>query len=663
MNLNEIKGIGPKTIEHLNKLNIYNIDSLIRYYPYRYNIFTPSKIDEKTSAESTIILSGKIVSEPKISYIKRNFNKVSFQFETEEKIINVSIFNRAFLARNLKVGKFVTIIGKYNKINNQFIASDILLYKLISTKVEPVYHISSGISVKTISKCIINALEKCPHVREVIPEYINDKYKFLDTYSSIKEIHSPSNTNTLKQARLKLIYEELFEFMFKINLIKYKNQIFDDFIIKELTENDLQEILNKIPFSLTTDQIDAINDILNDFKNLKRMNRLILGDVGSGKTIVSFIAILLNKKAGFQSALLAPTEVLATQHLNNFTNLFKDIKVGLLVGSLTKKEKENILVKLKNNEIDLLIGTHAMLEDNVEFANIGLVITDEQHRFGVNQRKSLQNKGNKVDVLYMSATPIPRTYALTIYGDMDISYIKEKPAGRKDIITKQYKFKDIKKAVEIIEDELKLGYQAYVVAPLIESEEDNELKDLKNIEEILTSNFKGKYQIGTLHGKMKQVEKDRVMNKFKNGEINLLLSTTVIEVGVDVKNATIMTIFNAERFGLATLHQLRGRVGRSSLQSKCLLISDKDTERLSVMENSNDGFYISECDFKLRGSGDLFGVKQSGEMTFKIADIRRDYKILLQCKKDTEEFILNNIETNFRDYENYQQILNDIINS
>lgn len=663
MNLNEIKGIGPKTIEHLNKLNIYNIDSLIRYYPYRYNIFTPSKIDEKTSAESTIIIPGKIVSEPKISYIKRNFNKVSFQFETEEKIINVSIFNRAFLARNLKVGKFVTIIGKYNKINNQFIASDILLYKLISTKVEPVYHISSGISVKTISKCIINALEKCPHVREVIPEYINDKYKFLDTYSSIKEIHSPSNTNTLKQARLKLIYEELFEFMFKINLIKYKNQIFDDFIIKELTENDLQEILNKIPFSLTTDQIDAINDILNDFKNLKRMNRLILGDVGSGKTIVSFIAILLNKKAGFQSALLAPTEVLATQHLNNFTNLFKDIKVGLLVGSLTKKEKENILVKLKNNEIDLLIGTHAMLEDNVEFANIGLVITDEQHRFGVNQRKSLQNKGNKVDVLYMSATPIPRTYALTIYGDMDISYIKEKPAGRKDIITKQYKFKEIKKAVEIIEDELKLGYQAYVVAPLIESEEDNELKDLKNIEEILTSNFKGKYQIGTLHGKMKQVEKDRVMNKFKNGEINLLLSTTVIEVGVDVKNATIMTIFNAERFGLATLHQLRGRVGRSSLQSKCLLISDKDTERLSVMENSNDGFYISECDFKLRGSGDLFGVKQSGEMTFKIADIRRDYKILLQCKKDTEEFILNNIETNFRDYENYQQILNDIINS
>ncbi len=663
MNLDEIKGIGPKTIEHLNKLNIYNIDSLIRYYPYRYNIFTPSKIDETTSAESTIIIPGKIVSEPKISYIKRNFNKVSFQFETEETIINVSIFNRAFLARNLKVGKFVTVIGKYNKINNQFVAADILLYKLISTKVEPVYHISSGISVKTISKCIINALEKCPHVREVIPKYINDKYKFLDTYSSIKEIHSPSNTNTLKQARLKLIYEELFEFMFKINLIKYKNQIFDDFIIKELTENDLQEILNKIPFSLTTDQIDAINDILKDFKNLKRMNRLILGDVGSGKTIVSFIAILLNKKAGFQSALLAPTEVLATQHLNNFTNLFKDIKVGLLVGSLTKKEKENILVKLKNNEIDLLIGTHAMLEDNVEFANIGLVITDEQHRFGVNQRKSLQNKGNKVDVLYMSATPIPRTYALTIYGDMDISYIKEKPAGRKDIITKQYKFKDIKKAVETIEDELKLGYQAYVVAPLIENEEDTELKDLKNIEEILTSNFKGKYQIGTLHGKMKQVEKDRVMNKFKNGEINLLLSTTVIEVGVDVKNATIMTIFNAERFGLATLHQLRGRVGRSSLQSKCLLISDKDTERLSVMENSNDGFYISECDFKLRGSGDLFGVKQSGEMTFKIADIRRDYKILLQCKKDTEEFILNNIETNFRDYENFQEILNDVINS
>lgn len=662
MELSQIKGVGPKTIEHLNKLNIYDVDSLVRYYPYRYNIFTPSKIDE-SAADDVLVLPGKIISQVKVSYIKRNFNKVSFSFETDNMLINVSIFNRAFLAHNLKVGKKITIIGKYNKLTNQFVASDILFYELTETKVEPVYHMTSGITCKTIEKCINASLSTNISINEIIPDYIQKKYNFMDTTSAIKEIHNPSCTTSLKQARLKLIYEELFEFMFKINLMKYKNQLFDDFVIKDVNKSDLDKILSKIPFSLTNDQLASLDDILSDFQNLKRMNRLILGDVGSGKTIVSFIAILLNKIAGYQSALLAPTEVLATQHYENFTSLFKDINVGLLVGSLTKKEKDNILLKLRNNEIDLLIGTHAMLEDNVEFSNIGLVVTDEQHRFGVNQRKALQNKGKNVDVLYMSATPIPRTYALTIYGDMDISYIKEKPAGRKDIITKQYKFNEIKNVVSIIEEELKCGHQAYVVAPLIESEENTELNDLKHIEEILKTNLKDIYSIGIMHGKMKQVEKDKVMNNFKEGKLNILLSTTVIEVGVDIKNATVMTIFNAERFGLATLHQLRGRIGRNSLQSKCLLISDKDTSRLSVMEESNDGFYISEKDFELRGSGDLFGIRQSGEMTFKIADIRRDYKILLQCKKDTEEFILNNIENDFRDYKYYQVLLHTMMNN
>lgn len=662
MELSQIKGIGPKTIEHLNKLNIYDVDSLVRYYPYRYNIFTPSKISACES-EETVILPGRILTPAKVSYIKRNFNKVSFSFETDNTIISVSIFNRAFLARNLYAGKKVTIIGKYNKLTNQFVASDILLYELTSTKVEPVYHMTSGISGKNIQKCIAAALSTNVEINEIIPTYIQDKYNLLDTLDSIKEIHAPSSGTKLKQARLKLIYEELFEFMFKINLIKYKNQIFDDFTVKSVDEKDLNNIISKIPFTLTNDQLLALKDILKDFQNLKRMNRLILGDVGSGKTIVAFIAILLNKVANYQSALLAPTEVLASQHFENFTNLFKDIKVGLLVGSLTKKEKENVISKLKTNEIDLLIGTHAMLEDNVEFSNIGLVVTDEQHRFGVNQRKALQNKGQNVDVLYMSATPIPRTYALTIYGDMDISYIKDKPAGRKEIITKQYKFSEMPSIVASIEDELVQGHQAYVVAPLIESEEDNELNDLKHIEKTLNEHLKGQYKIGIMHGKMKQVDKDKVMNLFKSGEVNILLSTTVIEVGVDIKNATIITIFNAERFGLATLHQLRGRVGRNSLESKCILISDKDTERLSVMEESNDGFYISEQDFKLRGSGDLFGIRQSGEMSFKIADIKRDYKILLQCKKDAEEFVLNNIENDFRDYTYYRNILNTIINN
>lgn len=666
MNLSDIKGIGPKTLNILNKLSIFTINDLVRFYPYRYNIYKPSDITN-CNIEDTIVVPCKIISEPKVSYIKRNFNRLSFMVEANNIPINVVIFNRAFYKPNLKINRFITLIGKYNKLKNQFMASDIKFKYMNSIEVEPVYHSSTGISSNQISKLIANVLSTIENVEEIVPKYISEKYNLMDTQESIREIHTPSNLNNLKQAKLKLKYEELFEFMFKINLIKYKNQIFDDFVIKDISDDTVKEVLDKVPFDLTNDQLNAINDIVKDFRNLKRMNRLILGDVGSGKTIVSFVSILLNKKAGYQSALLAPTEVLAHQHYENFMSLFGNLglKVELLVGSLKKSEKKSIIERLKNGEIDLLIGTHAMLEDNVEFNNLGLVITDEQHRFGVNQRKSLQNKGMHVDVLYMSATPIPRTYALTIYGDMDISIIKEKPKGRKDILTKVYNFHEMNTIVDKIEQELVNGYQAYVVAPLIESEdgETNELNDLKKIEDTLTEKFTKKHSIGILHGKMKQVDKDIVMNNFKEGKIEVLISTTVIEVGVDVKNATMMCIFNAERFGLATLHQLRGRVGRNSIQSNCILISDKDTERLSVMEESNDGFYISEKDFEIRGSGDLFGVRQSGDMVFKIADLRTDYKILLQCKSDTEEFILNNIEDSFKNYSYYKTILDKLINT
>ena len=666
MNLSDIKGIGPKTLNILNKLSINTVNDLMRFYPYRYNIYKPSDIT-KCNDSDVIVVPAKIISEPKVSYIKRNFNRLSFMVEANNLPINVVIFNRAFYKPNLKINRYITLIGKYNKLKNQFMASDIKFKFMNSIEVEPVYHSASGISSSQIHKLITNVLSTKEFIDEIVPEYISEKYNLMNTSNSIREIHNPTNLNNLKQAKLKLKYEELFEFMFKINLIKYKNQIFDDFVIKDISDDTVKEIIDELPYELTSDQLNAINDIVKDFRNLKRMNRLILGDVGSGKTIVSFISILLNHSAGYQSALLAPTEVLACQHYDNFMSLFGNLglKVELLVGSLKKSEKNSILERLKNGDIDLLIGTHAMLEDNVEFNNLGLVITDEQHRFGVNQRKSLQNKGMHVDVLYMSATPIPRTYALTIYGDMDISIIKEKPKGRKEIHTKVYNFKEINTVVEKIEQELLNGYQSYVVAPLIESEdgETNELNDLKKIEDTLKEKFKNKHSIGILHGKMKQVEKDTVMNNFKEGKIEVLISTTVIEVGVDVKNATMMCIFNAERFGLATLHQLRGRVGRNSIESKCILISDKDTERLSVMESSNDGFYISEKDFEIRGSGDLFGVRQSGDMIFKIADLRTDYKILLQCKEDTEEFIKDNIENSFNNYSYYKQILDKLINT
>jgi ATP-dependent DNA helicase RecG len=664
MDLINIKGIGPKTLQILNKLSINSTLDLVRYYPYRYNIYKPSDIT-LCNTEDTIVVTGIVSSIPKIAYIRKNFNKLSFTLITNNIPINVVIFNRAFLSKNIKINSYITLIGKYNKLTNQFMASDIKLRKITTTELEPIYHTTNGITSSSINKLILELLNTNITNYEIVPDYINNKYELMDTYNSLKEIHNPTSIDNLKKAKLKLKYEELFEFMFKINLMKYKNQIFDEFVVKNITESDIANVLSLIPFKLTNDQLSAINDITKDFNNSKRMNRLILGDVGSGKTIVSFVAILLNHISGYQSAILAPTEVLANQHYDNFISLFKNtgLKVELLVGSLSSKEKNNIVEKLKRNEIDLLIGTHAILEENVEFNNIGLVVTDEQHRFGVNQRNTLKNKGKSVDVLYMSATPIPRTYALTIYGDMDISIIKEKPQGRKEIKTNVYNFKDMNKIVNELEMKLNQGYQAYIVSPLIESEEDTELNDLKKIEETITSHFKNKHTIGILHGKMKQNKKDEVMQSFKNGTIDILLSTTVIEVGVDVKNATMMIIFNAERFGLATLHQLRGRVGRNSIQSKCILISDKDTPRLKIMESSNDGFYISEKDFELRGSGDLFGIRQSGDMVFKIADLRSDYRILLQCQKDTEEFIKDNIENSFKNYSYYEGILDELMNN
>ena len=659
MELENVKGIGPKTKELLNKINIYSVDELVRYYPYRYNIYSPENI--LNHEDEQICITGMIEGVPKLSYIKRNLNKISFTFLTNNIRCNVVIFNRAFINRYLTVGKYITLVGKYKRDKNQFIASDIKLKPIYKTEVEPVYHLVNGLKTSTLESSIKSILESNIEINEIVPDFINDMYGFIKSKDAIKEIHFPTSLEETKKANLKLKYEELFEFLFKINIIKYRNQLFNDYVIKHVDESMIDSIKKKIPYSLTGDQEATLNEIIDDFNSFKRMNRLIMGDVGCGKTIVAFIAVMLNYKCGYQSAILAPTEVLASQHYENFISLFPDIRVEFLVGSKTKKQKEAIKEKLKNGEVDVLIGTHAMLEDDVEFKNIGLVVTDEQHRFGVNQRKSLQNKGEFVDVLYLSATPIPRTYALTIYGDMDISIIKEKPAGRKDIATKVLKFSEMETVLKTIKEEIDNHHQVYVVAPLIE-ESESDLNDVNTIYELISKNISD-IKIDILHGKMKNVDKDRVINNFKEGKLDLIISTTVIEVGVDVKNATLMVIFNAERFGLATLHQLRGRVGRNSLDSKCILISDQEKERLHVLEESNDGFYVSEMDFKMRGSGDLFGIRQSGDMVFKIADLKKDYKILLQCKKDVDKFILDNIENSFRNYSYYNAILESLMNN
>ena len=448
-----------------------------------------------------------------------------------------------------------------------------------------------------------------------------------------------------------------------MNYLKHKYDLNNQGLNRQVEKSKVDDFISSLPFTLTPDQLTATNDIYNDLLSPKRMNRLILGDVGSGKTCVASIGMYINYLSGYQSSLMAPTEILARQHYASITNTFKNtnIKVGLLVGSMKKSEKNKVYQELAEGNIDILIGTHALISDGVKFNNLGLVITDEQHRFGVNQRSNLQNKGLMSDVLYLSATPIPRTYALTIYGDMDTSIIKTKPNGRKEIITKVVKEKNLKEVLYHMLEEIKQGHQIYVVAPLIEDENgESNLNDVVKLKEKFNIAFNNSIRVEILHGKMKNADKDAIMEDYKNGKIKVLISTTVIEVGVDVKNSTMMVIFNAERFGLSTLHQLRGRVGRNSVQSYCYLISNMDVPRLKVMEESNDGFYISEKDFELRGEGDLFGTKQSGDMVFKLADIRRDYKILLQCKKDANEFITNNLADNFNLYPEFRKIIKEL---
>lgn len=659
MNLELLPKVGPKTINILNKININTIEDLLTYYPYRYNVIKFVNI-QNTDDTMIYYIKAKILSIPKVSYIKRNFNRLDFLATNNNHDFKVVIFNRAFLKRNLTVDKDIVIIGKYSKIKNIFTANDIK-FNIDEERIEPIYHLTEGIKNSSLENIINSALSTNITLSDNIPDYLNEKYKLLTKKDAIRKIHQPKTINDIKQSELKLIYEELFTYMFKINYLKGINKISKG-LPKNFNNTDIQDFLSSLNFLLTKDQLSTIEDILKDMKEDRRMNRLVLGDVGSGKTIVAIVAILANFLSGYQSTFMAPTEILAKQHYESIKDYFKNynITIRLLTGSLPKKQKEKIYNEISTGEIDLVIGTHALLNDNLSFKNLGLVITDEQHRFGVNQRNLLQNKGlhGESDVLYLSATPIPRTYALTIYGDLDLSQIKTKPNIRKEIITKIADEKNIKEVLLKMYDELKINHQIFVVSPLIEQNDELNLNSVMELKEKLNKAFNNKVRIEILHGKLKQKEKDELMKGFAENKINILISTTVIEVGIDIPNATMMVIYNAERFGLATLHQLRGRVGRSGIQSYCYLVTNSfNNERLKVMEESSDGFYIAEKDFEQRGQGDLFGVKQSGDMSFKIANLKRDFNILSQANIDAKEFLDNK---SYLNYEYYTKIIKEI---
>ena len=656
-----IKGLGPKTIEHLHNLNINNISDLVNYYPYKHNLIVLDDIKNCVDKQN-VIIECIIDSVPLMRRFRANMSSLTFRAMSNKKMIAVIIFNRSFLKNNLKPGRTITVIGKYDALKNTVVASDIKFDKIESGSIESVYHLTSGVTSKQLTKYINEGLKIFNNYIDYVPEYLNLKYKFISKRDAVNLIHNPNNQNDVKKALLKLKYEELFEFMFKINYLKKINKTSRVDYIRNVDVNRINDFIRSLPFELTADQNKAIDDIYKDMTSDRRMNRLLQGDVGTGKTIVSVIAAYINYLSMHQTALMAPTEVLAYQHYETIRNILSstDIRIALLVGSMKKKEKDEIVEKLSEGKIDFIIGTHALLSENVNFKSLGLVITDEQHRFGVNQRSTLRNKGMLPDTLYMSATPIPRTFALTIYGDMDISNIKTKPNGRKEINTVIKTEKELTDVYEMIKKEVENKHQVYVVSPLIEESDAIDLTNVNEIKRNIDLYYKGDIKSSIMHGKLSKQDKDKIMSDFKEGKIDVLISTTVIEVGIDVKNATMMVIYDAERFGLATLHQLRGRIGRNSFDSTCVLIGDKRNSRLKVMCESNDGFYITEKDFEMRGEGDLFGVKQSGDMTFKVANIKSDFKILLQVKEDVQKFIKKKEYVNYDYYTEFVKSLESI---
>ena len=652
--LEEIDGVGAKTCLFLNKLGINDIADLISYYPKRYDVLKRSDMRNVVDGEK-VIIDGVVDGQPTIINLSRKLKKIIFRICNDKNMYNVAVYNQIYLFNELKYGMSIIVIGKYERLKNTIVASEVRIGRLPDVpKIESIYYTTSGLSRKMLAKYINKALNGDFECIDYIPSYLVERYNFRDKKWSTFQIHNPDSVISLKRARQRIKYEELFLYLLKINFMKYLNGNDKNAVVKEFSDNDVETFISSFDFELTSDQIITVNSIKSDLRSERRMNRLIQGDVGSGKTIVAFIASYMNYLAGYQTALMVPTEILAYQHYENAIKLFSKFGVNcaLLTSSISKKERKELYDEIRLGKIDLIIGTQSLIQDDLQYFNLGLIITDEQHRFGVRQREKLKNKGVFPDVISMSATPIPRPYALSIYGDMDVSNIKTKPKGRKEVITYFKKNNDILDVLRMMKKEVDLGHQIYVIAPSIDGE-DNSIDNVKKLTEKMTLAFGKICKIGMVHGKLDNDEKNKIMNEFEMGKISILISTTVIEVGVNVPNASMIVIFNANLFGLSTLRQLRGRVGRGDIQSYCILLASDSCERLKMLEKCSDGFEISEYDFLNRGEGDLFGVKQSGDAVFKLANIKKDYKMLLRVRDDVDEFMNVLFESS-----EYQYILN-----
>ena len=649
MNITEpvstLKGVGKETAEQLMALGIHTIEDLIWMFPYRHEDFTLKNLAE-TPHNEKVTIEARVESVPSVTFMGKK-SRLTVTVLAGRHLVKVVMFNQHYLKQKLTPGVIVTVSGKWDRGRQVVVGSSVKFGpKQDQGDFEPVYSLKNTIHLNRFRKIMRQALDEAGHlIPETLPASMLEQYKLLPMQEALEGVHFPKDTEHVKQARRRFVFEELLVFQLRIQALRKARRDHEKGLAIAYDVEKLRHFIATLPYELTGAQKRVVNEICKDLKSLHRMNRLLQGDVGSGKTVVAAIGLYAAVTAGFQGALMAPTEILAEQHAENLYAWFEPIgvRVALLSGSTKAKARREILARLAAGEIDILIGTHALIQPDVEFKNLGFVITDEQHRFGVEQRRILRDKGENPDVLFMTATPIPRTLAITAFGEMDVSIIDELPAGRKQIETHWMKHEQIGAVLTKMEAELKAGRQAYVICPLIEESDKLDVQNAVDVYEQLTTYFHNRFKVGLMHGRLHPDEKDAVMRAFSEGELQVLVSTTVVEVGVNVPNATFMVIYDAERFGLAQVHQLRGRVGRGEHQSYCVLLADPKTdegkERMISMTETNDGFRLAEKDLELRGPGDFFGKKQSGLPEFKMADLVHDYRALDVARQDATRLI------------------------
>ncbi|MFW7373375.1 ATP-dependent DNA helicase RecG [Vagococcus fluvialis] len=640
-----LKEVGPKKSEVLNSLGIKTVYDLLTYYPFRYDDIQEKSLDEIQDQEK-VVLKGTVLAEPVVSYYGFKKSRLVFRMMTEQAVIGVTFFNQPFLKSKINASEEIAIYGKWDGRRKALTGMKVLATQEEELDFSPIYHVNKQIRQKTLVDLIKQTWELYGHLLpENLPEWLTSKYRLMPKRQAAYAMHFPETIEENRLAKRRLAFEEFF--LFQLKMIQLKKQETSKDLGKSIMYDVkvLKEFIRTLPFELTGAQKKVVNEICGDLRSQEHMHRLLQGDVGSGKTIVAAIALYAVVSEGLQGALMVPTEILAEQHMESLTDVFSktDVKVGLLTSSTKTAERRQILADLASGEMDIIVGTHSLIQDDIIFNDLSLAIIDEQHRFGVNQRKALREKGNQADVLFMTATPIPRTLAITAYGEMDVSIIDELPAGRIPIETRWILPKQVDSVLTWLNSQLKNGQQVYVICPLIEESEMLDVKNAIEIYEHLKQFFEPNFKVGLLHGKMKSQEKDEIMTEFKDNDMQILVSTTVIEVGVNVPNATTMMIMDADRFGLAQLHQLRGRVGRGSLASYCILVaspkSDQGKERMKIMTETTDGFVLSQKDLEMRGPGDFFGSKQSGLPEFKVGDIVADEMILETARVEATQLI------------------------